>query len=144
MAIFLWTEERVKILVDLWLSGKSSTSIGKVFGVSRNSVLGKINRLNLTGRKVNSSLPTVFATPDAKRPKVKPAKSKTAQIIPDLPTKGLISSMLDLKDGLCRFPIGHPLEDDFTFCGASIRPTEVYCQAHKKVCYLPKQQRAAQ
>ena len=45
-----WTEERVAELQRLWDTGKSASEIGKILGVSKNSVVGKAHRLKLTAR----------------------------------------------------------------------------------------------
>lgn len=51
-----WTEERVEALKALWNDGLSASQIAaELGGVTRNSVIGKINRLGLTGRKKQPS-----------------------------------------------------------------------------------------
>ena len=47
------------------------------------------------------------------------------------------SSFQDIKDGLCRWPLGEPEEIDFKFCGRSTNEGFVYCQAHHKQAYQP-------
>ena len=43
----------------------------------------------------------------------------------------------DIKDGLCRWPLGEPEEADFKFCGRNTKEGIVYCQAHYKQAYQP-------
>lgn len=46
-----WTQERINMLIDLWMSGKSASSVAKALGnVSRNAVIGKVHRLGISNR----------------------------------------------------------------------------------------------
>lgn len=40
------------------------------------------------------------------------------------------TSLLDLNDRICRWPMGHPGEADFHFCGESVNPGYPYCVDH--------------
>jgi len=54
------------------------------------------------------------------------------------------TSLLDLNDRICRWPIGHPGEPDFHFCGQSANPGFPYCVQHCGVAYqaqLPRRDR---
>tara|TARA_A100000172_G_scaffold69562_1_gene49664 strand:+ start:3662 stop:3841 length:180 start_codon:yes stop_codon:yes gene_type:complete len=45
-----WTDRKVRLLVKLWLAGESAGKIARRFGgISRNSVLGKVYRLRVSG-----------------------------------------------------------------------------------------------
>lgn len=46
-----WTPEQVETLRDMWLDEKSAGQIAKAIGRSRNSVLGKVNRLGLARKE---------------------------------------------------------------------------------------------
>ncbi|WP_371833230.1 GcrA family cell cycle regulator, partial [Ferrovibrio sp.] len=46
----VWTDEKVKLLVQLWDSGQSITQIGKALGMTRNAVVGKAHRIGLAKR----------------------------------------------------------------------------------------------
>lgn len=88
-----WTDERIATLKKMWLQGKSASEIAeKLGGVTRNAVIGKAHRLNLSGRpspikkvvapKKGSAAPA--AAPAAKKPapvaapKAKPAPAPKA------------------------------------------------------------------
>ena len=43
----------------------------------------------------------------------------------------------NIKDGLCRWPLGEPEEIDFKFCGRNTQEGFVYCQSHYKQAYQP-------
>jgi len=54
------------------------------------------------------------------------------------------TSLLDLNDRICRWPMGHPGEPDFHFCGAPANPGFPYCVQHCGVAYqaqLPRRDR---
>ena len=40
------------------------------------------------------------------------------------------TSLLDLNDRICRWPMGHPGEPDFHFCGEQVNPGFPYCVEH--------------
>ena len=45
-----WTDEMVEDLKRMWHEGLTTGEIGKRLGVSKNSIVGKVHRLNLSGR----------------------------------------------------------------------------------------------
>jgi hypothetical protein len=51
--------------------------------------------------------------------------------------------LLDLSDKVCKFPIGHPDQPDFHFCGEPSHPGFPYCVTHCAVVYETREARAA-
>jgi GcrA cell cycle regulator len=54
------------------------------------------------------------------------------------------TSLLELNDRVCRWPMGHPGEPDFHFCGQPSNPGYPYCVQHCGVAYqaqLPRRDR---
>jgi GcrA cell cycle regulator len=54
------------------------------------------------------------------------------------------TSLLDLNDRICKWPMGHPGEPDFHFCGEAANPGFPYCVQHCGVAYqaqLPRRDR---
>ena len=54
------------------------------------------------------------------------------------------TSLLELNDRICKWPLGHPGEPDFHFCGNQVNPGFPYCLAHCSVAYqaqLPRRDR---
>ncbi|MDQ3483458.1 MAG: GcrA family cell cycle regulator, partial [Pseudomonadota bacterium] len=54
------------------------------------------------------------------------------------------TSLLELNDRICKWPMGHPGEPDFHFCGQAANPGYPYCVAHCGVAYqaqLPRRDR---
>src|SRR5690242_9880812 len=74
-------------------------------------------------------------------PPAPPRRLVPAKPSPDVADK---TSLLDLNDRVCRWPMGHPGEPDFHFCGEPSNPGYPYCVAHCGVAYqaqLPRRDR---
>ncbi|MBI1197836.1 MAG: GcrA cell cycle regulator [Phenylobacterium sp.] len=146
-----WTDERVELLKKLWQDGLSASQIAKQLGgVTRNAVIGKVHRLGLSGRAAPSKPQrTVFKAPRAARPAaaapsvprriaepVAAAAAPTpARYVDETPGT---ATVLTLGAHMCKWPIGDPSLDNFTFCG---RRTDEgpYCHEHAQVAYQPAQ-----
>ncbi|PCI62892.1 MAG: global cell cycle regulator GcrA-like protein [Kordiimonadales bacterium] len=118
-----WTEDRIETLRTLWDKGLSASQIAKELGegVTRNAVIGKAHRLSLKSR------PSPVKT-DKDKKKVAPKRAaKKAD-------KTLIS-LLDLTDRMCKWPLGHPGDDDFHFCGKPSENGMPYCAGHCAEAY---------
>lgn len=49
-----------------------------------------------------------------------------------------ITSIVDLREGVCRWPTGDPKNmDTFSYCGASAEFDRPYCQWHCALAYIP-------
>jgi len=74
-------------------------------------------------------------------PPAPPRRLVPAKPSPEVADK---TSLLDLNDRICRWPIGHPGEPDFHFCGQPANPGFPYCVNHCGVAYqaqLPRRDR---
>jgi GcrA cell cycle regulator len=74
-------------------------------------------------------------------PPAPPRRLVPAKPSPEVADK---TSLLDLNDRICKWPIGHPGEPDFHFCGEQANPGFPYCVAHCGVAYqaqLPRRDR---
>jgi len=126
-----WTDETIERLKTLWAQGHSASRIADELGegITRNAVIGKAHRLGLKARpspvRVDGAK-TKSGSAKAKRKKA--AKKKTI-------------GLLDLTERMCKWPIGHPGESDFHFCGAESVPGTPYCQAHCGEAYQTPQSR---
>ncbi|MAI90155.1 GcrA family cell cycle regulator [Ponticaulis sp.] len=156
-----WTEERVEQLKKLWTEGHSASQIAnQLGGVTRNAVIGKVHRLGLSGRATPSrpvKRPPRLARPKpapqrVERPTVEPeapaapaapstlpavAKTSSEPLAPAKLDNGDFASVLNIRESMCKWPIGDPMDKDFAFCGraASGGP---YCAEHAKVAFQPK------
>ena len=54
------------------------------------------------------------------------------RLVPAKPSSEIAdkTSLLDLNDRICRWPMGHPGEPDFHFCGEKVNPGFPYCVEH--------------
>jgi GcrA cell cycle regulator len=74
-------------------------------------------------------------------PPAPPRRLVPAKPSPEVADK---TSLLDLNDRICKWPIGHPGEPDFHFCGQASNPGFPYCVEHCGVAYqaqLPRRDR---
>jgi GcrA cell cycle regulator len=149
-----WTEERVEVLKKLWLDGHSASQIAKQLGgVTRNAVIGKVHRLGLSGR----ATPSQPARPAFKAPRpARPATSSphiqrrvaehhvaptpVVRAAPYVEAPGT-ATVLTLGAHMCKWPIGDPATDDFTFCGRRASTDGPYCVDHARLAYQPQQVR---
>jgi len=73
-------------------------------------------------------------------PPAPPRRLVPAKPSPDIADK---TSLLDLSDKVCRWPVGHPGEPDFHFCGAPVNPGFPYCVEHCGRAYQAQLPRGA-
>lgn len=68
--------------------------------------------------------------PGDQQPPIPPAPPR--RLVPAKPSPEIAdkTSLLDLNDKVCRWPMGHPGEPDFHFCGADVNPGFPYCVEH--------------
>lgn len=160
-----WTDERVEQLKKMWLDGLSASQIAGELanGITRNAVIGKVHRLGLSGR-VKSNVP-VPARPRPKaedqerapnlpishgnlalsadvRPAPAPAPAPRASgsdvVIPICERV----SIMELRESMCRWPLGDPTSADFRYCGAKMQVgLGPYCAHHARIAYQPAQDR---
>jgi GcrA cell cycle regulator len=74
-------------------------------------------------------------------PPAPPRRLVPAKPSPEVADK---TGLLDLNDRICKWPMGHPGEPDFHFCGSPANPGYPYCVAHCGVAYqaqLPRRDR---
>ncbi|MEG3177992.1 GcrA family cell cycle regulator [Sphingomonas sp. RB3P16] len=68
------------------------------------------------------------------------------RLVPAKPSADMAgkTTLLDLNDKICKWPIGHPGEPDFHFCGDKVNPGFPYCVGHCGHAYqaqLPRRDR---
>jgi GcrA cell cycle regulator len=164
-----WTDERVELLRQLWLDGKSASQISAELGlgITRNAVIGKVHRLGLSGRAKS----TAPATP---RVRQRPASTPRAPMA-NRPSGGgghavrgntalafsidtaiearpqyhedvvvpmsLRVTIVELKEAMCRWPLGDPTTPEFRYCGIQSTGAAPYCVHHGRMAYQPVQDR---
>ncbi|MBB5764215.1 GcrA family cell cycle regulator [Methylorubrum rhodesianum] len=167
-AVPSWTDERVELLRRLWDDGLSASQIAlQIGGVSRNAVIGKVHRLGLAGRVK----PIGPAAAQGRRKDDLPAEVEVETLVveePTLPEPPAIVAhrpapnfplrpspapepvalavservtIMDLRDSMCRWPMGDPTSPEFRFCGARSITGLPYCTQHAQVAYQPAAER---
>jgi GcrA cell cycle regulator len=158
-----WTDERVETLKKLWQEGHSASQIAKQLGgVTRNAVIGKVHRLGLSGRAAPSQparplykpakpprthdRPNVSASPVQTQPRrlvAEPTVSRAVAptpIVPYVEEPGT-ATVLTLGSKMCKWPIGDPSSDTFSFCGRRAADGIPYCLEHSRLAYQPQQKK---
>ena len=130
-----WNDERVELLKKLWSDGLSASQIaGRLGGVTRNAVIGKVHRLGLSGRATTSRM-------KSHRPRTRP------QVASNVPAEELEIPLKERKyiqtltENCCRWPIGDPQLPDFHFCGKKKVAGLPYCEVHARRAFQPPQPR---
>lgn len=82
--------------------------------------------------------------PGEQAPPISPAPPR--RLVPAKPSEAIAgkTSLLDLNDKICKWPLGHPGEPDFHFCGDKVNPGFPYCVVHCGHAYqaqLPRRDR---
>ena len=140
-----WTEEKVESLKKLWGSGKTASQIAEIIGgISRNAVIGKAHRLNLSAKIKTRAAASSQNFDNSNSEKIiqtskKGRKSKFRSLIiekdfePENPKQ-----LEELDESTCKWPIGHPDEKSFYFCGRSSLKEFSYCRLHLLYAYQTK------
>ena len=139
-----WTEDKVAKLKELWGSGNTASQIAEIIGgISRNAVIGKAHRLNLSAKiktRTATSNQNFNNSLEEKKFKIrKGRRSKFQSLIiekdfePENPKQ-----LEELDENCCKWPIGHPDEKSFYFCGRTSLKDFSYCKLHLLYAYQPK------
>jgi GcrA cell cycle regulator len=175
MTQLTWSEDRIEQLKKLWQAGLSASQIAAELGndISRNAVIGKVHRLGLSGRRTeptgskklrkvrrnSSPQPSrrvqslrqaiAEASNDEHAANLEAAADFDPSVISvsdaEIPVDRRITSIVDLEETHCRWPIGEVGTESFYFCGADGRKLDglPYCARHARIAYTSPAERRA-
>ena len=139
-----WNEEKVAKLKELWGKGNTASQIAEIIGgISRNAVIGKAHRLNLSAKiktrtaTSNENFNNSIESKSVKTRQGRRSKFKSLIIDKDFEPENP-KQLEELDENSCKWPIGHPDEKTFYFCGRSSLKDFSYCKLHLLYAYQPK------
>jgi GcrA cell cycle regulator len=164
-----WTDERVEQLRLHWVEGKSASQIAALLGhgLTRNAVIGKVHRLGLATRAKSPGSASPRPRPPRPTPSVhRSAAPRPSTVVPRIGRgatalaiapqafadadaqdfesvvvpMSLRVTIVELREAMCRWPLGDPSSPDFRYCG-SHTATGPYCPHHGALAYQPAQDR---
>jgi GcrA cell cycle regulator len=116
-----WTDEKVAKLKELWGKGSTASQIAEIIGgISRNAVIGKAHRLNLSAKiktraaTSNQNFENSLEEKNIKNRRGRKSKFKSLIIEKDFEPENP-KQLEELDESSCKWPIGHPDEKSFTF-----------------------------
>ena len=139
-----WTTEKVEKLKALWSKGHTASQIAEMLGdTTRNAVIGKAHRLELEARAPSKQ---------SSSPRSRENKQTVKRSVTTMSRKAKFQSILldknfepenpksleDLNESTCKWPVGHPNEEKFYFCGRKPEGEFPYCKLHVLYAFQPK------
>jgi len=152
-----WSDERIALLKILFERGCTCREMACEIGVSRNAVIGKLARLNLTRGRA-TRMPRAERRAGAAPPRPRGARplqlllkahvedeaaELRTSLIEALPIEqGPGCSLMELGDDKCRWPIGDASAAEAKFCGNAPLGGSPYCAGHARLAYRTGARRA--
>ena len=137
-----WDEKKIEILKNEWGKGKTASQIAELIGgVSRNAVIGKAHRLNLSTKikTRNSSYNYSIKNQNEKKLNNNNKRSKFRSLVLDKNFEEAKNiSLEELNEKTCKYMEGHPDEKDSSFCGRKTVEKFSYCPLHLMIVFQPK------
>ena len=139
-----WDTKKIEILKNEWGKGKTALQIAELIGgVSRNAVIGKAHRLNLSSKikKKNVSYNYTNNNEESYNKKTKnlSKRSRFRSLVLDKNFESAKNlSLEELSENTCKFMEGHPNEKSSSFCGRKTVEKFSYCPLHLMIVYQPK------
>jgi GcrA cell cycle regulator len=142
-----WTDERIERLKSHFAAGLTCREIAADIGVSRNAVIGKLSRLNLTRGPKREERRIEARAARGLNALARLQQEMLVEIYAeagDMPPPGIDEanrcSLLELDENRCRWPISTPGAEDFCFCGNTAPDGQPYCAGHSRLAYRPASQ----
>jgi GcrA cell cycle regulator len=122
----VWTEAMDAALSGLWAEGATSGAIAAHFRTTRNAVIGRVHRIGLPPR------PSPIPGHAPAKPKRVAPPPPLPPVVADPPVHRTPPRLPSVR--VCQFPIGHPRERGFHYCGEPVW-RGVYCRVCFARCY---------
>lgn len=155
-----WSSERTEQLKQCFQAGLTCSQIAREIGVTRNAVIGKMNRMGLSRPRdlIAKHLGGAARLARPKTPRTlmrsawRPKRARldifaqqemlseafTEPRTDDIPIhNGRGCTLLELSQGKCRWPINTPGAEDFCYCGNEPVKGLPYCLGHARIAYRP-------
>ena len=145
-----WTEEKVNKLKELWGKGKTASQIAEIIGgISRNAVIGKAHRLNLSAKiktrsAVNNSNSSSSTNSNTQKRGRKSKFVLNKDMLDQLGPAKLLE-LEELTENTCKYMMhedqnkeGHPDVPGSYFCGRDTVDKYSYCLYHMGLVWQPK------
>jgi GcrA cell cycle regulator len=160
-----WDSERVEQMTRGFHAGLTCSQIAREIGVTRNAVIGKLNRMGLTRPRGSAAAQRAEGPKQAKLPRrpsprtwlprrlrlsiaaqhelLNAAFQATPPRAEEIPIhNGRGCTLLELGQEKCRWPISSPGAADFCFCGNERVKGLPYCPGHARIAYRPAGRRS--
>jgi len=148
-----WNDTIIAELRGLWAEGLSTAEIGRRLGISKNAVVGKAHRLDLSPRPSpirrqerapgapppapRAVGPTLAPLPARPVPAAVPVPVAVAPILkPATPRRLAAVAAPPARVSACCWPIGEPGKPSFHFCDAVAVQGKPYCAEHAQLAYV--------
>jgi GcrA cell cycle regulator len=148
-----WNDTIIAELRGLWSAGLSTAEIGRRLGISKNAVVGKAHRLDLSPRPSpirrqerdpnapppppRAVGPTLAPLPSRPAPAPLPAPRPVVPAAKPLTPRRLTAvAAPSVRVSACCWPIGEPGKPSFHFCDAVAVQGKPYCAEHAALAYV--------
>ncbi len=149
-----WNETIIAELKALWAEGLSTAEIGRRLGISKNAVVGKAHRLDLSPRPSpirrserapgtpapRVTGPTLAPLPSRSEPSpVAVASVARVHVEPKAPAPRRLAAVVPVpvaRIAACCWPVGEPGKPGFHFCDAAAVAGKPYCAEHAQLAYV--------
>jgi GcrA cell cycle regulator len=152
-----WNETIIGELKALWAEGLSTAEIGRRLGISKNAVVGKAHRLDLSPRPspIRRTERPAGAPPPAPRvtgPTLAPLPSSPAMVTSIAPSPApaapmpvkapaprrlaAVAAAPAARVSACCWPMGEPGKPGFHFCDGAAVAGKPYCAEHAQLAYV--------